>query len=102
MIGRSSKQAETVTGGKPREGWGWSHGSSKDDGGYQPGRTSAGCKLKSRWFGPFTVTKVFPYGTVEVINDKEETFKVNGQRLKPYFGGGFDSQTATIALLSPT
>ncbi|KAI6704641.1 hypothetical protein NL676_007603 [Syzygium grande] len=58
-------------------------------------------KLKSRWSGPFTVTKIFPYGIVEVVNDKEETFKVNGQCLKPYSGGGFDSQIATIALLLP-
>lgn len=23
-------------------------------------------KLKSRWSGPFTITKVFPYGAIEV------------------------------------
>ena len=41
-------------------------------------------KLKSRWSGPFTVTKVFPYGAVEVSNDTKGIFKVNGQRLKHF------------------
>ncbi|XP_016164857.1 uncharacterized protein LOC107607408 [Arachis ipaensis] len=27
-------------------------------------------KLKSRWSGPFTILKVFPYGQVELIEDK--------------------------------
>ncbi|XP_071905800.1 uncharacterized protein [Coffea arabica] len=44
-------------------------------------------KLKSRWSGPFEVTQVFPYGAVEVANSRNEKFKVNGQRLKPYLAG---------------
>ena len=36
-------------------------------------------KLKSRWSGPFTVTQVFPYGGVEIMHLKKETFKVNTQ-----------------------
>ncbi|GJZ36062.1 hypothetical protein Tco_0581879 [Tanacetum coccineum] len=44
-------------------------------------------KLKSRWSGPFTVTQVFPYGTVELSQNSEPNFKVNGHRLKHYFGG---------------
>ena len=44
-------------------------------------------KLKSRWSGPFTVAQVFPYGTVELSNQKGEHFKVNGHRLKHSFGG---------------
>ena len=44
-------------------------------------------KLKSRWSGPFEVTQVFPYGAVEVVNARNERFKVNGQRLKPYLAG---------------
>ncbi|XP_062114076.1 uncharacterized protein LOC133825102 [Humulus lupulus] len=35
-------------------------------------------KLKSRWSGPFTVVKVFPYGSVEVQGKNGEPFKVNG------------------------
>ncbi|XP_062075055.1 uncharacterized protein LOC133779070 [Humulus lupulus] len=39
-------------------------------------------KLKSRWLGPFTVTKVFPHGAVEVVSPSTgKSFKVNGQRL---------------------
>jgi hypothetical protein len=41
-------------------------------------------KLKSRWTGPFIITKVFPYGTVEIRQDNGEPFKVNGHRLKAY------------------
>ena len=58
-------------------------------------------KLRSRWYGPFIVTKVFPYGTVEVTNDENETFKVNGQRLKPYYDGGFDPSRSTVILQDP-
>ncbi|GJX79509.1 hypothetical protein Tco_0327658 [Tanacetum coccineum] len=44
-------------------------------------------KLKTRWSGPFTITKVFPYGTVELSQPDGPTFKVNGHRVKHYFGG---------------
>ncbi|KAK8535534.1 hypothetical protein V6N12_057050 [Hibiscus sabdariffa] len=42
-------------------------------------------KLRLKWLGPYTVTKVFPHGAVEVEKDSGERFKVNGQRLKPYY-----------------
>ncbi|GKF09349.1 reverse transcriptase domain-containing protein [Tanacetum coccineum] len=38
-------------------------------------------KLKTRWSGPFTITKVFPYGTIELSQPDGPNFKVNG------FGG---------------
>ncbi|GKB40180.1 reverse transcriptase domain-containing protein, partial [Tanacetum coccineum] len=44
-------------------------------------------KLKTRWTGPFIVTQVFPYGTVELSQTDGPNFKVNGHRLKHYFGG---------------
>nr|GEV45875.1 reverse transcriptase domain-containing protein [Tanacetum cinerariifolium] len=44
-------------------------------------------KLKTRWSGPFTITKVFPYGTVELSQPDGPNFKVNGYRVKHYFGG---------------
>nr|GEW28615.1 reverse transcriptase domain-containing protein [Tanacetum cinerariifolium] len=44
-------------------------------------------KLKTRWSGPFTITKVFPYGTVELSQPDGLNFKVNGHRVKHYFGG---------------
>nr|GEU37997.1 reverse transcriptase domain-containing protein [Tanacetum cinerariifolium] len=43
--------------------------------------------LKTRWSGPFTITKVFPYGTVELSQPEGPNFKVNGHRVKHYFGG---------------
>ncbi|PRQ17346.1 putative nucleotidyltransferase, Ribonuclease H [Rosa chinensis] len=45
-------------------------------------------KLRSRWYGPFEVVKVFPHGAIEIKNpSNESTFKVNGHRLKPYLLG---------------
>ncbi|GJS94071.1 reverse transcriptase domain-containing protein [Tanacetum coccineum] len=44
-------------------------------------------KLKSRWSGPFTIAHVFPYGTVELSQNSGPNFKVNGHRIKHYFGG---------------
>nr|GFC18152.1 hypothetical protein [Tanacetum cinerariifolium] len=36
---------------------------------------------------PFTITKAFPYGTVELSQPDGPNFKVNGHRVKHYFGG---------------
>nr|GEW48708.1 reverse transcriptase domain-containing protein [Tanacetum cinerariifolium] len=44
-------------------------------------------KLKTRWSGPFTITEVFPYGTVELSQPDGPNFKVNGHHVKHYFGG---------------
>jgi len=42
-------------------------------------------KLRSKWIGPFVVTNVFPYGTVEIkIESTDKSFKVNGHLLKPF------------------
>nr|GFB85556.1 reverse transcriptase domain-containing protein [Tanacetum cinerariifolium] len=43
-------------------------------------------KLKSHWSGPFTVSQVYPYGTVELSQPDGPNFKVNGHRVKHYFG----------------
>ncbi|GJX18326.1 reverse transcriptase domain-containing protein [Tanacetum coccineum] len=43
--------------------------------------------LKTRWSGPFTITKVFPYGTIKLSQPDGPNFKVNGHRVKHYFGG---------------
>ena len=58
-------------------------------------------KLKSRWSGPFTVTKIFPYGGVEIMHPEKGRFKVNAQRLKPYFGGNFRAKKQSIILSTP-
>nr|GEV29948.1 reverse transcriptase domain-containing protein [Tanacetum cinerariifolium] len=43
-------------------------------------------KLKSRWSGPFTISQVFPYDTVELSQPDGPNFKVNGHSVKHYFG----------------
>nr|GEX22093.1 hypothetical protein [Tanacetum cinerariifolium] len=42
-------------------------------------------KLKSRWSGPFTISHVYPYGTVKLAQPDGPNFKLNGHRLKHYF-----------------
>nr|GEU52603.1 reverse transcriptase domain-containing protein [Tanacetum cinerariifolium] len=49
-------------------------------------------KLKTCWSGPFTITQVFPYGTVELSQPDGPNFKVNGHRVKHYFGGDIPSK----------
>nr|GEV20094.1 reverse transcriptase domain-containing protein [Tanacetum cinerariifolium] len=44
-------------------------------------------KLKTRWSGPFTITQVFSYGTVELSQPNVPNLKVNGHRVKHYFRG---------------
>nr|GEU29206.1 reverse transcriptase domain-containing protein [Tanacetum cinerariifolium] len=44
-------------------------------------------KLKTRWSGPFTITQVFSYGTIELSQPNGPNFKVNGHRVKHYFRG---------------
>ncbi|XP_015965458.1 uncharacterized protein LOC107489204 [Arachis duranensis] len=44
-------------------------------------------KLRSRWEGTFKVKEIIPYGVVEFFYPKSEaTFKVNGHRVKKYYG----------------
>ncbi|KAI5356475.1 hypothetical protein L3X38_009371 [Prunus dulcis] len=59
-------------------------------------------KLKSRWTGPYLVTQVFPHGAVQITNeDKGNTFKVNGHRLKPYMKTPFDIAAESLTLKEP-
>nr|GEU34627.1 reverse transcriptase domain-containing protein [Tanacetum cinerariifolium] len=44
-------------------------------------------KLKTYWTEPFTIAHVFPYGTIELSQTDSLNFKVNGHRMKYYFGG---------------
>ncbi|XP_022871338.1 uncharacterized protein LOC111390517 [Olea europaea var. sylvestris] len=57
-------------------------------------------KLRSRWLGPFTIAKIFPHGAVELHHEEKGNFKVNGQLLKPYFGGDFSKITSGFEFLS--
>ncbi|XP_062074969.1 uncharacterized protein LOC133778977 [Humulus lupulus] len=59
-------------------------------------------KLKSRWSGPFLVVKVYPYGAVELREeDSRREFKVNGQRIKHYWGGEVERNKCSISLEDP-
>nr|GEZ98973.1 reverse transcriptase domain-containing protein [Tanacetum cinerariifolium] len=44
-------------------------------------------KLKSRWSGPFTISKIYPYGTAKLVYPDGCNLKVNCHRLKHYHGG---------------
>jgi hypothetical protein len=42
-------------------------------------------KLKSRWTGPFIIRTMFSHRAIKIEDPKNgNTFKVNGQRLKPF------------------
>jgi transposase InsO family protein len=41
-------------------------------------------KLRTRWSGPYKVSKVFDHGAIEIWSEKTGAFKVNGQRLKHF------------------
>ncbi|GJX66217.1 putative nucleotidyltransferase, ribonuclease H [Tanacetum coccineum] len=43
-------------------------------------------KLMSKWSGPNIVKTVYPHGAIEITNKDGFSFKVNGQRLKKYYG----------------
>ncbi|GKB25781.1 reverse transcriptase domain-containing protein [Tanacetum coccineum] len=58
-------------------------------------------KLKSRWSGPFTITEVFPYGTVELSQPNGPNFRVNGHQIKFYHGGGIPAKDVLDLCLSP-
>nr|GFC61483.1 reverse transcriptase domain-containing protein [Tanacetum cinerariifolium] len=51
-------------------------------------------KLKTGWSGPFTITRVFSYGTIELSQPNGPNFKVNGHHVKHYFGGDIPSNVA--------
>ncbi|GJU81833.1 reverse transcriptase domain-containing protein [Tanacetum coccineum] len=57
--------------------------------------------LKTRWSGPFTITQVFPYGTIELSQPDGPSFKVKGHHVKHYFGGDIPSKESRISKLSP-
>nr|GEW28034.1 reverse transcriptase domain-containing protein [Tanacetum cinerariifolium] len=52
-------------------------------------------KLKTRWSGPFTITQVFSYGTIELSQPNGPNFKVNGHRVKHYFRGNIPSKVVS-------
>ncbi|XP_060190730.1 uncharacterized protein LOC132620008 [Lycium barbarum] len=58
-----------------------------------------GGKFKSKWSGPFEVVRVTAQGAVELkIPNSDETFLLNGQRVKHYYGEATDRARTTIDL----
>ncbi|KAL5540766.1 hypothetical protein UlMin_044089 [Ulmus minor] len=55
-------------------------------------------KFKSRWSGPFLITQIFPFGAVELEDKSGRKFKVNGQRVKQYWGEHVDRMKTTTVL----
>ncbi|GJX13338.1 reverse transcriptase domain-containing protein [Tanacetum coccineum] len=49
-------------------------------------------KLKSKWSGPNIVKTVYLHGAIEITDKDGFRFKVNGQRLKRYYGGDIDKE----------
>ncbi|GJX98996.1 reverse transcriptase domain-containing protein [Tanacetum coccineum] len=49
-------------------------------------------KLKSKWSGPNIVKMVYPHGAIEITNRDGFSFKVNGKRLKKYYGGNIGKE----------
>jgi transposase InsO family protein len=58
-------------------------------------------KLKSRWSGPFTVRKVYPFGAVDISGKDGRIFKVNGQRLKTYIANQNNDERLSLDLSEP-
>ncbi|XP_016690786.1 uncharacterized protein [Gossypium hirsutum] len=55
-------------------------------------------KLRSRELNSFVVQNVFPYGTIEATHPEYNTIKVNGHRLKLYFGGNLDNKRVELRI----
>ncbi|GJU28842.1 hypothetical protein Tco_1172431 [Tanacetum coccineum] len=49
-------------------------------------------KLKSKWSNPNIVKMVYPHGAIEITDKDGFSFKVNGQRLKKYYGCNIDKE----------
>ncbi|KAL8463239.1 hypothetical protein ACS0TY_034037 [Phlomoides rotata] len=59
-------------------------------------------KLRSRWLGPFVITKIFAHGAVDIQSlETNKTFKVNGHQLKEYHEGFQKDHIETVALKNP-
>ncbi|GJT97940.1 reverse transcriptase domain-containing protein [Tanacetum coccineum] len=57
-------------------------------------------KLKLKWSGPFNVKTMYPYGAVEITDKNNFSFKVNGRRLKKYYGGSINSKENEVVKLN--
>ncbi|CAH9085690.1 unnamed protein product [Cuscuta epithymum] len=55
-------------------------------------------KLRSRWSGPFTVTEIYPYGSIELHDPERGNFKVNGHQVKLYYGEKVSTEREVLYL----
>ncbi|XP_070022692.1 uncharacterized protein [Nicotiana sylvestris] len=53
-------------------------------------------KLKFKWSGPFKVVNVTPFGALDLKNKNYEMFRVNGHRVKHYFGKVDDGHVVAL------
>jgi hypothetical protein len=59
-------------------------------------------KLKSKWSGPFVVKEVRNYGAIVIEDPKsQESWTVNGQRLKVYHSGDVNRDVGVVSLFKP-
>lgn len=59
-------------------------------------------KLKSRWSGPFRIKSISPYRAMELFNNKSnDSFVVNGQRLKHYLEGDMYKTREVLYIFDP-
>ncbi|RDX76991.1 hypothetical protein CR513_42951, partial [Mucuna pruriens] len=62
-------------------------------------------KLCSKWDGPFVITNIFPYGTIEIRNEAiKKIFEVNRHQLKPFRESPtmIKSDVEDLSLVKPT
>ena len=58
-------------------------------------------KLRLRWTGPYTIDKVSSLGAIDLKDKAGHIFRVNGQRLKHYYGEQVERNYAFIPLGDP-
>ena len=58
-------------------------------------------KLRSRWTSPYTIDKVSSFGAIDLKDKAGHIFRVNGQRLKHYYGEQVERNCAFIPLGDP-
>ncbi|GJR83032.1 hypothetical protein Tco_0153817 [Tanacetum coccineum] len=60
------------------------------------------CEVFDVWgldfMGPFPNSRVYLYGAVEITNKKGFSFKVNGKRLKKYYGGHIEGEDDEVSI----
>ena len=60
-------------------------------------------KLRSKWLGPYIVTKIFPYGAVKIMKPgMDKAFTMNGHRLKSFHDDTHLETIEEVRLLAAT